>query len=247
VSAAAGELRERLLESVAEVNAAAVPTARVFGMEPGALRSVAILPGAFNPPTLAHVALARAALGHGFDAALFSIGTRTIDKEDAAGLSIVDRLDVLSRICRSEKRLGVVLQNRGLYVEQADAVGSALPSGCEITFVVGMDKVPQIFDPRYYDDVDAALANLFARAKLLVAARGHLDRDALLALLEEEHAKPHAEGLGWLELAPKWRAISATAVRERLVLGEIPAELLPPEVAAFLETRLAAFAPGPKS
>ena len=232
---------EGLRASVAEVAAAPAPTARVFGIDAGTLRSVAILPGAFNPPTRAHVELARAASAHGFDAVLFSLGIRTIDKEDAAGLSTVERLEILLRLCRTKARLGVALQNRGLYLEQAEAIGSVLPSRCEITFVVGMDKVPQIFDSRYYENVETALATLFARARLMVAARADLDRDALARWLEETHAKPHAERLGWLELDPRWRTISATAVRERLARGEIPGEWLPPEVVSFLETRLTAF------
>lgn len=227
--------------AVAEVTAASGPTARVFGVDTRGLRSVAILPGAFNPPTLAHLELARAARDRGFDAVLFSVGTRTIDKENALGLSVAERLDVLSRLCRHEPRLGVVVQNRGLYVEQAEAIGALLGPDCEITFVVGMDKVPQIFDPRYYDDVERSLSALFAGARLLVAARGALDRDALDRWLEAAHARPHAARLDWLELDPRWRDVSATAVRERLARGEIPVEDLPPVVAEFVRARHAAF------
>lgn len=228
--------------AVAEVTAARGPTARAFGVDARGLRSVAILPGAFNPPTLAHLELARAARERGFDAVLFSVGTRTIDKEDAGGLSVAERLEVLSRLCGPEPRLGVVVQNRGLYVEQAEAVGTLVGRDCEITFVVGMDKVPQIFDPRYYDDVEGSLAALFARARLLVAARGALDRDALDRWLEAAQARPHAARLDWLELDPRWRDVSATAVRERLARGEIPAEALPPVVAEFVRSRREAFA-----
>ena len=37
--------------------------------------------------------------------------------------------------------------------------------------IYGYDKVVQIFDPRYYDDRDAALDRLFALSSLLVAPR----------------------------------------------------------------------------
>ena len=44
---------------------------------------------------------------------------------------------------------------------------TVLPTA-ELTLLVGYDKVVQILDPKYYDDRDAALHELFALARLLV-------------------------------------------------------------------------------
>lgn len=236
--------RQRALDVVAEVLANEGPTARILGVESRPLRSVAVLPGAFNPPTRAHLELALAARGHAFDAVLFSLGTRTIDKEDAIGLPIAERLELLGLLCAGRERLGAVLQNRGLYVEQAAAIRSVLPADAAITFVAGMDKVPQIFDRRYYDDVERALGELFGSARLLVAGRGDLDRRALEACLEAPHAKPYAGEVTWLDLDPRWRSVSATAVREALAAGEIPRHLLPDEAVAYLAPRLSRFSRG---
>ncbi len=232
---------ERLRRLVAEVAASPRPEARQAYGRVTAPRSVAVLPGAFNPPTLAHLALARAARGCGFDAVLLSVGTRTIDKESAGGLDVEERLFLLGTVTAAEDRLGVLVQNRGLYAEQAAAVRGALPSAVDVAFVVGMDKVAQIFDPRYYEDFPAALAALFERARLLVADRGELDRGELCALLERAPARDYAERVSWLELESSWRFLSATRVRERLARGEVPREWLPPEVVTFLATRAGRF------
>jgi nicotinamide-nucleotide adenylyltransferase len=219
---------------VSQVSAAASPAARAIHPAGEAPRRLAALPGAFNPPTLAHVALARAARERGFDAVGFALATRTIDKEDAAGLPLEERLWLLSAIAAEEPGLRVLVQNRGLYAEQALAVRALFPSLEDLWFVVGMDKVGQIFDPRYYADFEASLESLFARAGLLVAARGALDREALRGLLAHDPAKRHAGRIRWLELDPRWRSLSATAVRERLAAGALPGEWLPTAVARFL-------------
>ncbi|MGH7823545.1 MAG: hypothetical protein ACREQ9_27615, partial [Candidatus Binatia bacterium] len=47
------------------------------------VRSVAVLPGAFNPPTCAHLALVEAARELAFDALFLSLGRVTLDKDDS--------------------------------------------------------------------------------------------------------------------------------------------------------------------
>ena len=199
-------------------------------------RSLAVVPGAYNPPTSAHLALAKAALGRSFDAVAFSLGTVTIDKPHF-GLGLDERLLLLSAICRTEPRWGVVLHNRGLYAEQAEALHRGFPALDRLVFVVGMDKIGQIFDPRYYDDVERSLAELFDRAELLVAARGSLDRAALEQLVSQPLARPFARGIDWLELDPELRDVSGTVIRERLSRGEPVADGLPAIVERYLRDR----------
>ena len=199
-------------------------------------RALAVLPGAFNPPTLAHVELARAARGRGFDV-LFSLSTHTIDKQDSPGLTLEERLHLLAEMAAAGDRFGVVLQNRGLYAEQAEALRRSFPAVETLAFVVGMDKVGQIFAPRYYADLEDSLAALFGHARLLVAARAELDRSHLSRLLEREPARRFADRIEWLELDPRWREVSATAVRKRLARGDTPAEWLPEPVERYLRRR----------
>jgi nicotinamide-nucleotide adenylyltransferase len=236
---------ERLKALVADVAAASVPRARVVYVSDPAPRRAAVFPGAFNPPTLAHLALAATVRDIGFDVVAFALATRTIDKEAAAGLAVEERLALLAAIASGERRLGALVQNRGLYAEQALAVRSAWPALDDLAFIVGMDKVAQIFEPRYYADYEGSLATLFANARLLVAARGVLDRAALERMLGVAPASLHRERVEWIELDPRWRDVSATAVRERLGRGEVPDEWLPAVVARYLRAHPDRFSRAP--
>jgi nicotinic acid mononucleotide adenylyltransferase len=225
---------DALKHAVEEVRSRGAPTARLITTTP-AVGSLAVMPGAYNPPTRAHLALAEAARDRGFGAVLFSLGTVTLDKPET-GLPLHERLRLLSQIVEGRERLGVVLQNRGLYAEQAEALW-ALPGVAELTFVVGMDKIEQIFDPSYYRDFAGTLERLFARARLLVAARGDLDRRAFDERLAAEPARRFADRIDWLALDPRWRPLSASAVRERLARGETPSGWLPEPVERHLRRR----------
>ena len=221
--------------TIAEIAARAEPAARL--LTPGAPAvSLAVVPGAYNPPTRAHVALARSARRHGFENVLFSLGTVTLDKPPS-GLRLEERLHLLTQIAAREPGCGVVLVNRGLYAEQAEALHRSFPEIERLAFVVGMDKVAQIFDERYYLDRDRALGALFERAGLLVAARGALDRAALQRLLEKPPARSFGRRIEWLDLDPEVRDVSATAVRERLARGDRASKWLPPPVERYLRGR----------
>lgn len=222
------EYRRTLEEMRAEPGAAA---RLVTGV--AAPRSLAVLPGAFNPPTRAHLALARSARDQGFDGVLLSLGSVTVDKQET-GLALEDRLALLERVTEHEPGLGVVVVNRGLYAEQAEAIFSAIPGIRDLAFVAGMDKLPQILDPRYYADFEAALTALFARARLLIAARGGEERDTFERLLADPVAFRFRERIDWLELDPRWRDVSATSIRDALQRGGDVSEWLPAEVEEHL-------------
>ncbi|HSD10370.1 MAG TPA: hypothetical protein VLF14_05280 [Candidatus Binatia bacterium] len=198
--------------------------------------SLAVIPGAYNPPTRAHLALAEGARARGFDRVLFSLGTVTLDKPES-GLALEERLWLLAEIASGREGLGVVVHNRGLYAEQAEALLRASPGVKPLTFVLGMDKIGQILDPRYYRDFESSLAALFDRARLLVAPRGELDHAALERLVAAEPARRYADCVEFLEFDPRWRTLSATAVRERLARGESAEEWLPEPVTRYLRQR----------
>jgi nicotinamide-nucleotide adenylyltransferase len=179
-----------------------------------ALRRLALLPGSFNPPTKAHLALAGVALATGsIDRLDFLLASRTVNKEQIQGASLSDRLLLLEALVDGRPELGVVLVNRGLYVDQAEIIRAALPSLDELTFVVGFDKIVQIFDPRYYQDRDSSLDRLFALARFLVAPRGSADIDDLRCLLERSENRRYANRISPLELDWDYRQMSSSRLR----------------------------------
>jgi nicotinamide-nucleotide adenylyltransferase len=196
---------------------------------------VGILCGSFNPLTLAHTELAastRAMLQ--LDYVLFTLAKVTVDKEQVRGLGLEDRLLLLSFYAQRHPPTAVALVNRGLYFEQAQAFRSLLEGQTALYFVVGMDKLVQILDPRYYPDREAALQQLFAMASLIVANRERMDFEAFTQLLERPENQPYRASIHFCPLSAAVSDLSATAVRSALKTGASVADRIPAETAEFL-------------
>jgi hypothetical protein len=125
--------------------------------------TLAVYPGSFDPPTVAHLAIARAALDH-VRAVRFVLSKVALGKEDAAGRTpALDRLRVLEEVVSEMDEWSAAMTSERLVVDiareaRADAV------------VVGTDKWAQLVDPRWYagDSTarDAAMASLPPRVLL---------------------------------------------------------------------------------
>jgi nicotinamide-nucleotide adenylyltransferase len=199
-----------------------------------------VLPGSYNPPTTAHLALAEASLQAIPGAHLsLALGTTITDKEQTERATLIDRLLLLDQIARRIGRLGVLLTNRGLYVEQAEALHAAFPHAIDLCFVVGFDKIEQIFDARYYQDRDAALRQLFSLARLLVAPRANHEAADIAALMNRPDNQPFQASVQVLSLPVDYRSIASSQIRAALQanpsdLAASPlAQFLPPEALAF--------------
>jgi nicotinic acid mononucleotide adenylyltransferase len=183
---------------------------------------VGLLPGSFNPPTAAHVALAAAGRAAGLDAVVYLLSKRTVDKERVTGLRLEERLALLRDLARPDGD-AVAFLNRGLYVDLARAMRGALPEAAELVFLVGHDKIVQIFDPRYYSDRDGALRELFGLSSFLVAPRAGAGAEELGDLLAAAPNRPFAERVRPLPLAERYQAMSSTQARagDQTVLPEL--------------------------
>jgi nicotinamide-nucleotide adenylyltransferase len=111
----------------------------------------------------------------------------------------------------------------------------------EITFLVGSDKVLQIFDDRWYEDRADAMDRLFTNARLLVAPRSDQGEDLRDALRAAGNGS-WADRVEVLRLHPAVSDLSSTRVRGLLRAGAEPAGLVPPAVAELLD-EMRAFAP----
>lgn len=200
-------------------------------------RRLAVLCGSFNPLTLGHVALVDAARQIGADAALLLLPLRAVDKEAVTRAAPVDRALTLLEWPATQDTAGVALANRGLYVEQAALLAARYP-GAEIVFVVGHDKIVQVFDPRYYTERDRALAALFERAAFAVAPRQGHGETALRELLEADENRPYAPRVAPLTLAAGVDALSSSAVRDAARMGRPYEHLVPAATAELLRETL---------
>ena len=175
---------------------------------------MAVFAGSFNPLTIAHEAIIEQALGTvQCDEAVVSIAVHTIDKTEQEGASLVDRLVSLTSLARAHQRVSVAVTNLGLYLDQAIAYRKAFPKLGGLTFLVGFDKIVQILDPRYYQDRDRELGQLFRLARFMVAPRGDNDRSDLDLLLSSPPNQSFSAMVGWLPLGSDFTRLSSSALR----------------------------------
>lgn len=202
--------------------------------------SIGILSGSFNPPTLAHMELVRRAKeSFQLDRVFFTISRITIDKEKVGGLILEDRLLLLSLLAESLGWASVAVVNKGLYFEQARAFRSLLGEGAEIYFIVGMDKVIQIFDPYYYKDMEKALKDLFSETQLIAAGRGTLGKEELKQLLAKTEIRHYRDKVHYLPIPEEMRGLASSDLRNKIADGELFHSQLPDSVERFVMESLA--------
>ncbi len=238
-------LRQRARQ-IARLRAAETPGLEIVTPAPRAAVTapLLLLPGSYNPPTTAHLALAQTTLQAIPQASLaLVLGTTIINKEQTERATLLDRTLLLDQIARRTGQMGVFLTNQGLYVEQAKAARAAFPRASEIVFVVGYDKIEQIFDPRYYHDRDAALKDLFALASFLVAPRATHAAADVAALLRQPGNQQFQDRVQVLPFPGDYRDIASSEIRAAFLAHPADASaaslaaLLPPEALLFaLET-----------
>jgi nicotinamide-nucleotide adenylyltransferase len=228
-----------------QLNPETAPQALLVSGSPVPRGNTIVFPGSFNPPTTAHLALLKQARDFAHQQPLApgqedlpvhlyaAISKHTIDKETVERPLLLDRVTLLDTVLhRYLRNIGILLFNRGLYVEEAQAVRTSFPEVIRLFFLIGFDKIVQILDPRYYENRDAALRELFALAELLVAPRGDAGVDALHNLLSQPANQPFAGHIHALPFSPTYRTISSTSIRQNphANLDEIP-----PEVQHFIQ------------
>ncbi len=103
-----------------------------------------VYPGTFNPPTVAHLAVADAARAQrGLHTVDLVLSRRPINKEHVEVPSFADRVAVLEAVSRRISWLQVKITEATLIVDIAE--------GYDVV-IMGADKWEQVKDPRYYAD-----------------------------------------------------------------------------------------------
>jgi nicotinate-nucleotide adenylyltransferase len=190
------------------------------------IERLGILPGTFNPPTRAHVALARAALQH-VDEVLFVL-PRVFPHKAYAGASFADRMEMLRLAIADEPRFHVAATGRGLFIEIARECRE-IYGGVALAFLCGRDAAERIVNWDYGEP--GAFRGMLEVFELLVASRGG------------EYSPPPALAarIHPLLLDSDYDDVSATAVRDRIARGEPWEELVPaPIVPAVRRVYMAA-------
>ena len=213
-----------------QLNPDTEPQALLVPGSPPPHASIIVFPGSFNPPTNAHIALLKQAalFAHAYEPAYLyaAISKRTVDKEKVERPTLLDRINLLDIVLhRRLRNTGIILFNRGLYVEQAQALRTSFPRVRRIFFLLGFDKIVQIFDPHYYEDRDASLVALFKLAELLVAPRGNDGEKELESLLHSPENERFAQYVHALPFGVQYRDISSTRIRQGNAAHDVPHEV----------------------
>jgi nicotinamide-nucleotide adenylyltransferase len=212
------------------------PRIEVLQATGGRPEAVGLVPGSFDPLTVAHGALADAL---GTQLTLFVYSAVTLPKEPGPGgeaaaplLAPEDRVSSLLAHCATSADLGVALCSHGLYADQAVAVAEAFP-GSRLTFALGSDKLVQLVDPTWYSDRDRALNELFSRADVAYAVRAGdvASAESAFGILARWSRHLHA-----ISLPAGVAGISSREVREAARRGADVSAMVPPAVLPFVRS-----------
>jgi nicotinate-nucleotide adenylyltransferase len=176
--------------------------------------SLGVFPGTFNPPTRAHLALARAALRR-VEEVVFVLPRRFPHKTFERA-SFEDRLRLLDAALEAEPRFSTAATAGGLFIEIARECREAYGAGAELYFLCGRDAAERIVNWDY--GRPGIIAEQLSEYRLLVAPRqGAYEPPVNL----RDRIHPLAADSSLDE-------ISATDVRARIRRGEPWEHLVPP-------------------
>jgi len=166
---------------------------------------VALFPGTWNPPTVAHVDIARAALGQADE--VIWILPRVFPHKSFEAAEFEARRAMLERIARECAGFSVAISDGGLYVEIAAEAREYFAPDVEIAIVLGRDAAERIATWNY--GVPGVFDDLVRRHRLLVAARQG----------EYIPALRHRERIVSLPMGTNWDEVSSSEVRRRIAAG----------------------------
>jgi nicotinate-nucleotide adenylyltransferase len=181
---------------------------------------VALFPGTWNPPTVAHVDIARMA-GRQADEVIWLL-PRVFPHKDFEGAGFDARRRMLETLARQHTGFSAAVSDGGLYAEMAAEARDYFGPHTEIQLVLGRDAAERIAawdygTPGVFDD--------FVRGhRLLVAARSG----------DYEPASHHRELISKLPMDASWDEVSSSEVRRRIATGEDWSMLVPPAIAGIV-------------
>jgi nicotinate-nucleotide adenylyltransferase len=183
---------------------------------PGRPSRLGILPGTFNPITVAHLGLALAARRH-CDEILFVL-PRVFPHKSYSGASLQQRVELIEAVLAEQTEFSLAISNAGLFVEIAEECRNAYGPDVRLSFLCGRDAAERIAGWDYGDS--GAFAEMLRRFDLLIARR------------HGEYTPPAelSAGMERLELPPELEPVSATEVRRRLAHGQTWEHLVPPAI-----------------
>jgi nicotinic acid mononucleotide adenylyltransferase len=180
---------------------------------------VGVLASAFNPPTIAHVALAAAAQSAaGLDQIAFAL-PRRLPHKSFDGTSFEQRLELLLALTEEREEWACVVTDGGLFVEMAREIKALSGPDVRTLLLCGRDAAERIVGWSYGDA--PPIEEQLREFGMVVAARAG----------EYHPPQAIAAGVVSVELPPECRLVSSSAVRAAIAAGIDWSRLAPPAVA----------------
>jgi len=188
-----------------------------------------VLGGAYNPITRAHLLLARYSREQcKLDEVIFVL-PKTLPNKPLVGVSVEQRLEMMRLGISGIPYISLGVCSHGLFIDICTALQQMYPLMLEIFFITGRDAAERILTWPY-DDPAAALAKMFGCFQLLVFQRqGNLD------LPENPLMQKYLNRIHTLEMEENLDRVSSTEVRQRASEGRSIGELVPTEVALYIQ------------
>jgi nicotinate-nucleotide adenylyltransferase len=175
---------------------------------------VGILAGSFNPPTVAHLELAKAASAH-VDL-IACVVPRVLPHKEYSGATLEQRVEMLEAAGLAIPH-SIASTSQGLFIDIAREFREHYGNGTRLFFICGRDAAERILDWDY--GRPGVVEEMLREFELLVAPRGgHFSPPA-----EYRHRIHTLHVSGYEE-------VSSTEVRERISRGESWEQLVPEKI-----------------
>lgn len=178
---------------------------------PGHPAKVGLLAGSFNPPTIAHFELLRAAALE-VDETVCVLPT-AFPHKDYSGATLEQRLSMLRQLPCS-----IATTGQGLYIDIAREFRAFYGASTTISLLVGADAAERIVTWDY--GREGVVDEMLLEFELLVAPRGSV----------YEPSPHHIHRIRPLKIEGGYHEVSSTEIRNRIQRGESWEHLVPPQI-----------------
>jgi nicotinate-nucleotide adenylyltransferase len=154
---------------------------------------------------------------------------KILPNKPLVGVSVEQRLEMMRLGISGIPYISLGVCSHGLFLDIYLALQQIYPQKPEIFFITGRDAAERILT-WCYDDPAAALAEMFALLQLLV-----FERKGKLQLPENPLIQKYLNRIHTLEMEENLDKVSSTEVRQRMSEGRSIGELVPTEVAVYIQ------------
>jgi nicotinate-nucleotide adenylyltransferase len=196
---------------------------------PAGRNRLGVLGGAYNPITLAHLAMADTAVRAFELHELLFLLPEVPPHKTIFGASLEQRLAMMQLAVRDTSYAAVGLSTHGLFIDIYHGLQEAYAQTPEVFFVTGRDAAERILTWGYADPA-ATLQQMFTAFQLIVC-----DRDGAFHLPDDPRLSPFHHRIHRCALSTGYNYISSTVVRERCQQRLPLDDLVPTAVAQYIQ------------